>query len=421
MSIQHVVVHHIILPTLPRFIEKIQIQAKSERAIYNYRRALETLADEPGLYPRRLFTTMFPLYRVTVRGQGRRAENYEELEWFIMRAIGYARLESVPALHNFYGLDEQLVSSVVEVLKLIGHVNEAEDGRLALTRLGQESLADEWRYEVYENRQLLYFDAYTCHPLPDSHYSLDFFTPGQLRDEHQALYSFEVWRPEVLNELARRPDRSKYNVPDEVQKLEPLDTDSVYLPMHVVEAVRQKDGQVLRVFTNLRRRRDAFFQSILEKNTSILAPLLDDRRSAQEVIERGLEGVDLPRGSYRLEHGPNGEWRVVVPRRWVGGTRPDGVERLADVGEYILAASYCVRVWSDDSNLRYRAACNRLLSRLQYIHRDLTSSEVRQHIKGIFTTIEVPIPELDRLLRMAREQGLGQALEHLESMVNEAM
>jgi hypothetical protein len=397
----------------------VEAIAKGERAIYHYRRALDKLAEEPGLYPHRLFTTMFPLWRVSVRGQGRRAENYEELEWFIARAIGYAQLESVPALRDFYGLDEQLVRFVVEALKIIGHLTEGEDGILALTRLGRESLADERRYEPYESRQVLYFDAYTCHPLPNNHYRLDFFDPGDLTDEHKALYSFEPWRPEVLDELARRPDRAEYNVPDEVETLQPLDTGAAYLPMHIVEAMHPQNGPVVRVFTNVRGRRDKFFQSLLEGHRDMIAPLLDDRRPPREVIGRGLEGMDLPKGSYRLERAPDGEWRVVVPRRWTESRRPDGVERLADVGEYLLAACYCVQAWSDDVELRYRAACNKLLDRLQHIHRNLPSAQILQHIEVVFNALEVPIVGVDTLLKMAHAQGLGQALEHLESVAEE--
>jgi hypothetical protein len=307
---------------------------------------------------------------------------------------------------------------VVEALKLVGHLVETEDGWLALTKLGEESLADEQRYEIYENRQILYFDAYTSYPLPSIHYRLVLFSPGELRDEHHALYSFEPWRPEVLDELARRPDRAKYNVPDEVQRLEPLDVDSAYLPMHIVEAAQAQGGRVVRVFSNIRGRRDEFFTSLLEKRHEILAPLLDDQRPSQEMMGRGLRGMDLPKDSYRLERAPGGEWRAVIPRRWIEGKRPDGVARLADVGEYVLAAGYCVRIWSDDANLRYHAACNKLLDKLQHIHRDLSSDRTRKYIEGAFNNLEVPIAPIGVLLTVARKQGLGQALEHLECMAD---
>jgi hypothetical protein len=393
--------------------------AERKRLIYHYRRALETLAEEPDLYPRRLFTAMFPLFQVRVRGQERRAEDYEELEWFIARAIGYAKVGSVTALRDFYGLDEQLVRDIVEVLKSIGHLVEREDHRLMLTRLGRESLAEERRYEMYESEQILYFDAYTCRPLPRSHYRLRFFASGELRDEDRALYSFEPWRSEALDELARRPDRAEYHVRDEVQTLEALGVGSAYLPMHIVEAARQGGEQTLRVFTNVRGRRDLFFESLLEKHPEIVAPLLDDHRLPQQVIGHGLAGMGLSKGSYRLNRAASGEWRVTVPEYWVKSRRPDGVERLADLGEYVFAASYCVRVWSDDPDLRYRAACVRLLDRLEHIRRELAPAEVRRHIDGIFTGLEVRAADVETLMEIARDRGLGRAMEKLEGLVDE--
>ncbi|MCL4301651.1 MAG: hypothetical protein KJ077_38475 [Anaerolineae bacterium] len=388
------------------------------RVIYHYRHALETVAEETDLFPRRLFTVMFPLYQVNVRGHERRAENYEELEWFFMRAIGYAQVQSVRALQDFYGLDEQSVRYIVEVLKTIGHLTEAGNGHLTLTLLGQESLAAERRYEAYESRQVLYFDAFTCHPLPETHYGLKFLAPSELEDKDKALFSFDAWKPEVLDNLAKRPDKAKYNVPDEVRKLDELHVGLAYLPMHIIEAVYHHKEQTFRVFTNVRGQRDEFFKSLFEKHPRILAPLLEDKRAPQEVMGYGLTGIGLSKGSYRLEYAPTGEWRVKVPRNWIMSKRPDGALRLADLGEFILAVDYCVRVWSDDTGLRYQAACQKLLDKLEHTHGDPSPIRIQRHIDSVFNGLEVPVAEIASLLKMAQERKMGRALDRLESVLD---
>jgi hypothetical protein len=389
------------------------------RPIYHYRYALEALFGEGNLYPRRLFTVMFPLHQVSVRGYERRAEDYEELEWFFMRAIGHAHIDKVTALREFYGLDEKLVRYIVDVLKAIGHLSEAADGCLTLTSLGQESLADERRYENYESHQVLYFDGFICYPLPGTHYALDFFTPSDLTEEDKALYSFRSWQREVLDELAKNPEKAKYNVPDEIRSFsDPLHVGLAYLPMHIAEAILHPQGQTLRVFTNIRGHRDKFFEILFEHDPQILTPLLDDRRSPQEVIRRGLEeGRGLVKGSYHLETTPTGDWRVKVPRSWLTRQRSDGALYLIDLGEYLLAADYCVRVWSDNVDLRYEAGCLKALNKLEYLRGNLSPARVWLYVENIFTQLEVPVAEVSSLLNMAQERSMSRALDRLENLL----
>ncbi|HHS96325.1 MAG TPA: hypothetical protein ENK08_00260 [Chloroflexi bacterium] len=386
---------------------------EKRRPIYHYRKALERLAETPGLVPRRLFRVMFPLHRVRVRGQERRAEDFEELEWFVIRAIGYGRLDTVPALQSFFGLDERMVRYVVDGLKAIGHLLEDGEGRLTLTRLGRDSLLDERRYEVHESHQILYFDAFTCHPLPRLHYRLRFLTPGELEERDRALYSFEPWRPEALEELAHRPDRAEYNVPDEVQTLEALEVGTAYLPMYIVEAYHHSEGSLLRVFSNVRGRRDTFFESLLSSHPEIVAPLLEDPRPPERTIAEALTKGKRVQGAYRLEQTPAGGWRVVISDGGKEEGQADGTLRLTDLGEYLLVADYCVQIWSEDAAVRFQAACLKALEKLEYIRRDLSPDQVQHLVQAIFSTLAVSPPTVGALITMAREQGKGQALERL--------
>lgn len=388
--------------------------AERAQPIYTFHRALEMLAKEGTLFPLRLFSLFFPLYQVKVRGRQRRAEDYEELEWFFARGIEHARLDSVALLGDFYGLEEYLVRKVVEALKSIGHLVE-EGGRLRLTPLGRESLQDGRRYELYESLQILYLDAFTCQPLPRTHYRLRFFAPGELQEGDRVPFSFNVWRPEALTELAQRSDRAQFNVPDEVQSLEPLEVNMAYLPMHVVEAQRRDGDRELRVYSNIRGRRDDFFEKLMREHPEILESLLTDHRPPEEVITYGLKSKGLPAGSYHLDHAPGGEWRVTVPDSWLQRARRDGSECLLDLGDYILAADYCVRVWSTNPVLRRRAALEKVLIRLERARQEMLPDEVRRYIEDTFARLEANLPEWGELAALARQRGLGQALERLES------
>lgn len=381
-----------------------------QRPIYHYRKALEPLTETSDLVPHRLFYVMFPFHRVTVRGQERRAEDYEELEWFIARAVGHGQLDTVPALQSFYGLDARMVRYIVDGLKAVGHLLEDGDGHLTLTRLGWDSLLDERRYEIYESLQVLYFDGFTCHPLPRTHYRLRFFLPSELGERDRALYSFEPWRPEALEALARRPDRALYNVPDEVQSLKALEVAGAYLPIYIVEAHSRDEGKVLRVFSNVRGWQDTFLEGLLHSRPKILSPLLDDPRPPKRTIAEALEKRGLARGIHRLDRTPAGGWRVVVSDSWMG----EGSEgRLEDLGEYILVADYCVQIWSEDGSLRFQAACLKVLDKLEHIRQELSPDRILRLIRTAFSTLAVSPPKVDTLIEMAREQGKGQALEHL--------
>ena len=90
--------------------------------------------------------------KISARGRERRGEDFDELEWFAIRAIAHAGLDSVPALCDFYGLDERLVELVVGALQSAGHLDRGGDGRLALTGLGRESLGDRAPHQVGEAR-----------------------------------------------------------------------------------------------------------------------------------------------------------------------------------------------------------------------------------------------------------------------------
>ena len=58
------------------------------------------------------------------------------------------------------------------------------------------------------------------------------------------------------------PDRADYNVPDEVQTMVALDVATASLPMYIAEMYHRDVETVLRVFSNVRGRRDLFFEGL---------------------------------------------------------------------------------------------------------------------------------------------------------------
>jgi hypothetical protein len=392
-------------------------KARRKRAIYHYRRALDQITEAFDGFPLRLFTLMFPLHRVHVRGHVRGAEEYAELEWLIVRAIAHTGMSNTDDLSAFFGLEETLVKEVVYGLEQIGHLSEDEQGQLSLTFRGNMSLADEQRYEEYDSRQVLYFDAYTSRPLPHTHYRLRFFETTELEDRDRALYSPNSWEPGSLEALLRRLDRTAFNVPNEVQSMFALRVDRAFLPLHVVEVIVQDGKRELRTFSNVRGYRDHFFEMLLSENGSIIHPLMEDGREAEKVIERSLRWYQLTPGMYQLGRGSRGEWRVTVAREWLHSVRPGGVKRLADLGEYVLASDYCVMVWSDNADLRQWVACDKVLDRLEHIPGEQRANEISRQVDRIFARLEVPPVDIDRLLEMAHKQGQGRAQERLEQLV----
>ncbi len=135
--------------------------------IYPARRAIERATSMPGARPVRLFALLFPVWCVEISATVCDAQPYEVLDGYL-------------------------------------------------------TLRDGHRYVLKEDRQKLYFDSFTCNPLPKTHYAgVTYFAEANLtgtdRTKFHTLVSLEPFRTEALTALLARSDRSDFNIPDGLQ------------------------------------------------------------------------------------------------------------------------------------------------------------------------------------------------------------
>jgi len=175
----------------------------------------------PGARPVRLFALLFPVWCVEISATVCDAQPYEVLDGYLTRAIAEALIGDADELASFFGIERTLVDRALRFLETIGHLHRAGDA-VTLTDLGAQSVRDGHRYVLKEDRQKLYFDSFTCNPLPKTHYAgVTYFAEANLtgtdRTKFHTLVSLEPFRTEALTALLARSDRSDFNIPDGLQ------------------------------------------------------------------------------------------------------------------------------------------------------------------------------------------------------------
>lgn len=384
--------------------------ARTRTATISRGRALRALSEDPDIVPRRLFTVLLPLHQVLAYGEGRPAESYETIEWFIVRAIKYGAVRTIADLCAFYNLDEPLVHRYVAGLTTLTHLVPDAEGKLALTDLGLESLQIERRIELpVQSVRTLYFDAYTCQPLLRHHYELQFIKPADLaregKDDHdRVLFSFAPWRDEALQKLADRHDRADYNVPGEIQKMQRLALGRAFLRMHIAEVLHARDGIQRRVYLN-KRWSDTFFEQLFAQHPGILAPIFEDESTTADTIRKSFDQQGWPR-AYELHFDQRRGWRALVTRGWLHETK-DPAEWALALGEYRIVHTHCVQVWSLDQALRLDAACNKIVAKLEDTNNDITPADTLRIIATIASKLEVDRPDVKLLVERSRRQSAG--------------
>lgn len=427
--------------------------------IYPYYKALDGLAADPGLRLRHLFTVMFPLHRVLVRAVERPAVDYEELELLVVQAMHQLGLTSVNALHDFYRLDRRLLRQIVGVMITRGLVetrgggrfglllgrrprdsDHLDEARLALSPLGRRALRRGYRRDDVETSQVLYFDAYTCRPLPGGVYKdRVFFAPADLDGRDLVLFSGRPWNPEVLHELARRRDKLAFGVNEEVQSLEPLHDDAVrpaYVPMHIALATWNGVDEVCAFLDELayRKRRTPFFEAIVrDHHDDILGALLADPRPVRDVILQAGLAYSLDKRGI-----PQGAWSLVPPASASDGwTALVDWDRLPNVlrsappspdaratprpilalGGYALAGHHCIRIWCEQDTPRRDAASEGAVRAAGRFPDHLPLDVLRREIDTMFAALEAGPVDIEDLLGRANRAGSPQAAERLASLL----
>jgi hypothetical protein len=341
-------------------------------------RVLEDVAYGQQAAPTRIFAILLPVWSVTVKATITDAEPYDLIDRYLERSIAEAALDTSADLARFLGLDEIVADRALRFLAAIGHV-AAQDGQVTLTELGYRSVRDNVRYVVTrQDRRTLYFDGFGSQPLTRAYYEPRTVTlltaakaaaaaAGHGWPRFTVLCSTHGFRPEALAELARNPDRDRFNLPERIDAPQGIGApECLFLPAYVVRAVQQRNGAaVVRLFAYTQAsdvtdlditglcERTPEVASVLEAEEHSLAPRAYDR------IKPWLERRS--RGAYQLRQLDNGAWQATLPAASFG--RNDALP-LSKVGSFVVLNNHILYLWCEDRQVRRQALLERIDSYL---------------------------------------------------------
>lgn len=203
----------------------------------------------------RLFKVLYPLALVTVDVHERQAEDFDRVEFIVLRLIG-AGLRRMDWIAGVLGLEERHVQQFVHLLIGYSHVEETAFGALHLTELGRESLARGKRLSETVARQTLLCDAISGRPVPRELYGAMHKLTNSITfaDWHAALPlpNLEFDRA-ILDEVQKDPDNHYFNVVDEVTKIGDVHhVELSFLPGWLMEYGSLREAPNYRFFTTLR-------------------------------------------------------------------------------------------------------------------------------------------------------------------------
>ncbi len=381
---------------------------------YAVERALEN-ADDAGLRPVRVYWTAFPLYVVEVSAVVTDHAPFELLDRWVGLAIAEAGYRSVAEIAGFLGVSEQIIERVRLFLAGIGHL-VGSDGALALTDLGVRSVRDDTRYTLKEDRLKLYFDGVTCSPLPSRFYGrgVRVLSMADAHAQHrfQLLPHEREFRTDAVTELARRPDRADYNLPDEHDGLKVLAHEQAFLPCYLVKAHAARGPRILVYTAADAAAGDPYLEPIVGKWQTVETTLRteesheESRRTELEewLRDRGLNlsqlttwaARDVPQLRLPAKHFP------------LSGTpeKTRGEFPLHQVGSYATPQSYILHIWCTDPATRREAALIRALAYADAGRKD--ALQVTQFLERISRRLDASPPlTVGDLREYARRTGRG--------------
>lgn len=365
---------------------------------YPVERALEKVADQPGVQPVRVHTVAFPLYVVEVSATITAREPFDLLDRYVGLAIAECGIHSVPEISEYLGVTEHVVGRIIQFLAKIRHVT-ASDGTLALTELGLRAVRDDNRYVPREDRLKLYFDGIRSAPLPSRYYGRNVRVLSRAEALGQRRFRLLGHTGEftagALAELARREDRADYNMPDEHENLTLRAVHEAFLPCYLIR-VRTGDGYESLVYTAASSSaKDAYMEETMQ-NWPPLAEAIRTEDSAEADLraelsrwldERGLSitqltwaGRDTPRLTLPARHFPLGDAPVKDTAEFP----------LRQVGSYLTPRSFVVQLWCEDEHTRREAALQRALEYGDVTRRD--AADWAQFLTHVSTRLELRPP-----------------------------
>lgn len=385
--------------------------------IYPARRAVEHAVSVSGAIPTRLFPVLWPLWQIETLADVEDEKSYDVIDQFVVRAVREGELQSVAEIAAFLSLPIGVVERCVRFLVLIGHAELAGE-RVSLTPRGVRSAAEGVRYEPKESRQLILVEQYTGEALKRSYYDggvtvlSDFRVPVE-RTADRCRFLPLPWaagtapRPDLLDALARRPDRADYNLPAQLRNLRSTSGPrQVYLPAYLVETA----AHGILAYTAVGDGRDVFLEGICARIDQAR-----DRIAAENFRDPHQIWADwLASSKHPVERPPhrrpNGVWRVTFPAQAFGkGGRPASL-----IGSFELRDYHFIQLWCDDRDLRTSVLCDRAL-RVSRIRGVATLAELHRRITPIARLLELEVPTADQLRERAATTGAAVRFDLFEA------
>jgi hypothetical protein len=343
--------------------------SQREHEIYPVDRALDAIADQPGIRPLQVHRIVIPLHVADVTATVTAREPFDLLDKYAGLAIADGGFQSLAEISSYLGITQDIVHRVLRFLGEIGHVTGV-DGALELTPLGLRAVRDESRYTLKEDRLKLYFDGVRCSPLPERFYGRGVRVLD--REGAKAQHEFTLFglatgfNADAVTALAARPDRGAYNLPDEHNSLRVLGNDLAYLPCYVIPAVTS-DGYRLLAFTAANATAsDPYLEDVFRSWADLNEAMITERNSegalrdelGRWLADRGLIWDQLTQAGDRA-------LRLVLPGdHYPAGDVPakaKGTFSLHRVGSYLTPHGFVFQLWCPDVKVRRAAALERAL------------------------------------------------------------
>jgi hypothetical protein len=330
------------------------------RLIYPATRAVEHAAALPGVRPIRLFPLLWPLWQVETSAEVHERQDFEVIDHFVMRAVGECDVGDRAGLVAFLGLPAGLVDRCLAFLAAIHQVS-LNGPAVELTPLGRQSLSAGVRLVPTTSRLTILIERQSGRPLPSTYYGdgvtvLDTaeIEPGQLADRTRFLRVFTTapYRPDVVSDIERRPDRADFNLSGRLQNLRVEGVRDGFLPSYLVETA---DHRIL-AYTGVAEARDDFLEQLCTE--TLIENLIEAKRirPPREVWTEWLAASTAYAGG-RLEESAEG-WQVVLNASDFGDAPRIPLSR---VGSYQFQDNHVIRVWCADRATRRRALIERSL------------------------------------------------------------
>ena len=385
--------------------------ASNDTILYAPTRALEHAADLPEIRPLRIHALAFPLHAAELSATIEERGPFDLLDRYVGLAMaegGFTRLQDIA---EFLGVSEHLVDRVLRFLGGIGHLQGPADA-LYLTPRGIRSVRDDRRYTEKQERLRLYFDGVRCGPLRTAHYAHGVRILDRDAGHHQRTFRLLPeacgFRPDAVKELARRPDRGEYDLPDELLKLEVLEVGRAFLPCY---AIRAHDGQRLRtlVYSGVAELRDHHLEEILNSwpTTTRVLESADSEQPRDHFAEWMRERGIAPQALVWVDHH---SFRLILPPSRYSdredGTRGKGTFTLPMLGSYVAPRSHVLQLWCHDAPTRTKAVLARALAYATATNR--TMPEVTTFLERLCRQLEPGSDvTVEDLRRHARRAGYG--------------